>query len=384
MRQIWLGLLSHAALEITIFEHRLDDQFRSCQIARAPGRVDQGKGSAHVIRGQPAFLDLFLKSALDLRLGLFRLLPGNVLQHDGDAPLSGDLDDTTAHQSGTQHTDSSETGVGNALRPAFPGLDVVHLEEEGPDHVLGNATHRDVREVTALDPRCRIKIDGSPFDRRGHRGFQGRITQAVLLHQQHGRGSQPSQRRRGIERRSWNAKAFTIPGLAGLGIIQDPTARPCEKLVFIPGHAVQQFQFKGALRTEDYAVEDQRHRSLEPQHADQAHDTSGTRNKAETGLWKTELNASVVDGEARMTGEAELETAAERSTIDGRDHRLSQLLQPAHRRLGSFGTGKERRGVIGGEQPLEISAAKNVGLPELRMTPSIVSRSCSIRSTAPR
>src|SRR3954452_11100935 len=59
-----------------------------------------------------------------------------------------------------------------------------------------------------------------------------------------------------------------------------------------------------------------------------------------------------------MTGEAEFEASAERSTIDGRDHGLSQLLQPTHRRLGGFGTGKERRRVIGGEQPLEISAGK--------------------------
>ena len=78
--------------------------------------------------------------------------------------------------------------------------------------------------------------------------------------------------------------------------------------------------------------EDVHQRVLDAEHADRAGDAAATGQQAEGDLGQADLVAAV-GRDAVVAGERDLEAAAERGAVDGRDDGLAERLELAQRRL---------------------------------------------------
>ena len=96
---------------------------------------------------------------LGVGLALLGGLDVDVLEHDVEAGLGRDVGDARAHHARTEHTDLGDRGLADALGPRAAAVDVLQVEEERLDHVLGDLAGDQLREVAALDAatRCRSR-----------------------------------------------------------------------------------------------------------------------------------------------------------------------------------------------------------------------------------
>ena len=65
------------------------------------------------------------------------------------------------------------------------------------------------------------------------------------------------------------------------------------------------------------------------EHAHRAHDAAGAGQQAELDLGEAELDLRVVDGDAVVAGQGDLQAAAERGAVDRGDDRLAERLEAA-------------------------------------------------------
>src|SRR4029077_19956806 len=82
-----------------------------------------------------------------------------VLEDYFHAGPGADVGNTRAHHSGANYSDLSDgtSWLPDGPRPAC--VDVLHVEEERLDHVLGDLAGGEFCQVPRLDCRCRIEVD---------------------------------------------------------------------------------------------------------------------------------------------------------------------------------------------------------------------------------
>ena len=120
----------------------------------------------------------------------------DVLEHDVEAGLGRDVGDAGAHHARAEHADLGDRGLADALGPRAAAVDVLQVEEERLDHVLGDLAGDQLREVAALDAAGGVEVHLRALDRgvqdgprRGHRR-----TLELLLQQRRERRQDAGQR----------------------------------------------------------------------------------------------------------------------------------------------------------------------------------------------
>ena len=103
-------------------------------------------------------------------------------------------------------------------------------------------------------------------------------------------------------------------------------------------------------RAQPLALQQELHQRVDDaEHAHRAHDAAGAGQQAELDLGEAEHGLRVVDDDAVVAGQRDLQAAAERGAVDRRHDRLAERLQPAQLRPCRSRTivGDLRRVVLG-------------------------------------
>ena len=75
---------------------------------------------------------------LRVALALLGGFDGDVLEHDVETGLGRDVGDARAHHARAEHADLLDRLLGDAVGPRAAAVDVLQVEEERLDHVLGD------------------------------------------------------------------------------------------------------------------------------------------------------------------------------------------------------------------------------------------------------
>ena len=109
------------------------------------------------------------------------------------------------------------------------------------------------------------------------------------------------------------------------------------------------------------ALEQQLHERVDDaEHPHRAGHAAGARQQPELDLGKPELDLGVVEGDAVMAGQADLQAAAERGAVDRGHHGLAQRLQPPQHGLVLAHPDGDLLGVVGlgGLEVVEVAAGE--------------------------
>ena len=223
-----------------------------------------------------------------------------------------------------------------SARPAAVAGGALQVEEERLDHVLGHLAGDQVDEVAALDLRRVVEVDLRALHRRRHDVVRRRVVGALELLAQVGReGGQVRRQRRGRRGAAGDLVVLVdIPRLLGLGVGGDPLLGRRDQLVAGRHELVDDADLQCLGRAQPLALEQQLHQRVDDaQHPHRADDAAGAGEQAELDLGEAEQGLGVVDHDPVVAGQRDLQPAAERRAVDGRDHRLAQRLQPPQHRL---------------------------------------------------
>jgi hypothetical protein len=124
-------------------------------------------------------------------------------------------------------------------------------------------------------------------------------------------------------------EALLVPGLHRVALLEDPGPRLRDHLLRRGGEFLDDPRLVRLGRVEVRALHHQHERLLGADHARQALRPAGARQQAHLHLGQADLRLRVVQRDAVMAGQAQLEAAAERRAVDGRDQRLAAGLQLA-------------------------------------------------------
>jgi len=146
-------------LELDVLKHRLNDEITALQIFTAGSGRNQLEYGLRFLFGHAAPLHALGHQLLGVGLTLVRRLLGNILQDDFNTSHGGDIGDALPHHARSQHTHFAGFLGFYIRRPGCPTVDLVHLEEEGVNHVFGLGSQGQISQTPALDAHGRLKID---------------------------------------------------------------------------------------------------------------------------------------------------------------------------------------------------------------------------------
>ena len=167
-------------------------------------------------------------------------------------------------------------------------------------------------------------------------------------------------------------------------MLGDPRLGRREQLVRRGDHLTDEAHLQRLVRAHALALQQQVHQRFDdPEHPHGPHDAAGTGQQPELDLGEAELDPRVVDHDAVVGHEAELQAAAEGRAADRGHHGLAQGLQAAH--VGLRPSMPERNASASSGPTLRRSLrsppAKNVFLAEVMITPATSSLRATSRST---
>ena len=297
-------------------------------------RDQREQGVALLLRGLAA-LDALGDELL--RVALAALGGGlvDVLEHDLDAGLRAHVRDRGAHHARAEDHDLRGLEGLDRVRPPAVPVDLLEVEEERLDHVLGDLALGEVHEVAALDLQRGVEVDLRALDDRGHDVVRRRVVRALdLLAQVRREGRQVLRELRVRRQAARDLVALDVPGLLGLRILRDPLLRGRDQLLGRAHELVDEAHLLGLRRADPLALEQDLHQPVDDaEHARDAHDAAGAGQQAELDLGLAELDLRVVDDDPAVTGERDLQAAAQRGAVDGGHDRLAERLEPAQQRL---------------------------------------------------
>ena len=322
-------------LELLVLEDRLDDEIRTLGEVEGIARCDARehfvtRGLSHL-----AARDCLVQDSLRVGLALLSGLHRRVHEDDLDAVAGTDVGDAGAHHPGAHDEALGRLVLRVALGACAALGDVLQVEEERLRHVLGDLSGGQACEVASLDLLRVGEVDLGAFDGGRHdRERCGHRRTLDLLAQVGGEGRQ-HHRELGIGRRApGHLVAGRIPGLHGVGMGQHPGLRGREHLLGCRDDLVDEADLLGCLRLAPLALEEHLHeRLLQAEHARGAHDATGAGQQAEGDLGQADLAALGVECDAVVTGQCDLEAAAERGAVDRCGDRLAHGLEATEGRL---------------------------------------------------
>ena len=356
----------HLRLERRVLEDGLDDEVAAGEVLGRGGRGDPAEQLLGLLRGELAALDALGVELLRVGPALLGRLQRDVLEHDLHAGAGARVGDAGAHHPGAEHADLGGLPALDALRPQRSGVDRLQVEEERLDHVLGLLVDHQVGEVAALDARGGVEVDLRALDRGAHDRARRGVDRALgLLAQQRREGRQELRQRRGLRGAAGHLVAGSVPrvlrGVLVAPVLEDPRLRGGHELLAGRQHLVDQALGQRTLRVELGAGHEHVHqRGLQPQHAYDAGDPAAAGQQAERRLGQADLDRAVVDRDAAVGRQRDLEATAEGGTVDRRDHGPREGLEPAQAGLDRLAHREDLVGVVGGrgDHALEVAAGE--------------------------
>ena len=186
-----------------------------------------------------------------------------------------------------------------------------------------------------------------------------------LLAQQRREGRQELGERRGLRRATGHLVARTVPRVLRrvlvVAVLEDPRLGGGHELLAGRHDLVDEALGQRALRVELRARHQHVHqRGLQPEHAYDAGDAAAAGQQAERRLGQADLDRAVVDGDAVVGRERDLEAAAEGGAVDRRDDGARVGLERAEAGLDGLAHREDLVGVVGGRlhHVLEVAAGE--------------------------
>ena len=146
-----------------------------------------------------------------------------------------------------------------------------------------------------------------------------------------------------------------------LGIGLDPRLGGGHDFVSGTDELVDQAGVLGLLRVEPGALgQHVDERILDTEHPDGARHPAAAGQQAQGRLRQSDLAALDVGGDPPVTGQCDLQAAAEGRAVDGRDHRHPESLQPAQVPLDVLDGGECLTGILRGDRndALEVTTGE--------------------------
>ena len=237
--------------------------------------------------------------------------------------------------------------VSKPRRAELARVDRLEVEPEGLDHVLGVLPDHQAGEVARLDAQRGVDVDHRALDGgRQDRALRGVVRALGLLAQQRGERRQERRQRGGLGRAAGHLVSGAVPrALRGLGVVavlEDPLLGGRHQLVARRHQLVHQLLLQRVGRLEPGALQQHVHqRALQPQHPGHPGHAPSAGQQAERRLGQADLGLRVVEQDAVLAGERDLEPAAERRAVDRGDDGLGQLLQAAQVGLHALDLGED-------------------------------------------
>jgi hypothetical protein len=170
-----------AARSPRVLDHRLAHEIGARRGRRVGRGCDPREQLIGLLLRRATARDGLLDERLRVRLAAVSGLLGDILQDDLDARFRAHVGDRRAHHARTED-DSLLGRVGlDALRPPAVSVDLLQVEEERLDHVLGDLPHEQVHEVAPLDLDRRVEVDLGALDSRRHDVVRRRVVGALQL-----------------------------------------------------------------------------------------------------------------------------------------------------------------------------------------------------------
>lgn len=342
-------------LELLVFKNRLDHEINALEIGGVGGRGDaRQQGVAALLCGAAPLQRLGLQ-LFGVALAFSGGLKADIFEYHLIAGLGRDVGDAGAHHARTQHTDPLDRGLADAFGPRPAGIDGLQVEEERLHHVLGDLAGDQRREVAALDAAGGVEIDLCPLDRGGQDGprrrHRGTLELLAQVRRERRQNRRQTRRRRGA---AGHLVALLVPRLhpgtvgVGLELLLYPSLGGGHQLLDRCHQLVDQTDLLGLGRLEPGTLRQHAHeRVLDAEHPYRAGHPTATRQQTQRHLRQTELAALDVGGDPVMTRQRDLQAAAQRRPVDGRDDRLTQCLQGAQLPLDGLDGVEYIAGVLG-------------------------------------
>jgi hypothetical protein len=205
---------------------------------------------------------------------------------------------------------------------------------------LADLAHHQLGEVAALDAAGGVEIDDAALEHAAHDVGHGRVV-AKALGAGHGRGDGPHLhvgRVLGIAARP--LELLGIPGLDGLGIGRDPVAGHLQHLLRRFRQRVQDALLDRLFGAQLLAFQHQRQAGLDADQPRQTLGAAATRQQAQLDFRQAELGFWVVERDAVVAGQRQLQPAAQRGAVERRHHRPAAGFQAAQEGLVLLGHGE--------------------------------------------
>ncbi|MCY1176679.1 hypothetical protein D9M73_169610 [compost metagenome] len=165
-------------LEVTILEHRLDDQVATGQVSIVFAGLDARQHRVTLLDAHLSASDFLVQQRCRMRLALLGCSEIDVLEYHIDTRRRADKRNTGAHHPGAEHADLAGDIRRKTLRPRAAGVDFIKLEPECTDQVFRDLAGGQLGEVAGFDQVRGVEIHlraldrcAEDFLRRGHRAL---------------------------------------------------------------------------------------------------------------------------------------------------------------------------------------------------------------------
>ena len=331
-----LGLLGALGLDGTVFKHRFDHQIAASQVLVGSRGLDAGQQLVALLYRAAASGHGLVQQALRIGLALIGILLRGVQQDDIDADLGRHIGNACTHHAGTQDAHLLDLALRLIFGARLALLDGVELVPKRVDDVLGHLRGDASGEETRLHLAGRVEVQQAPFEDGRHDVGQRRVV-AVRLGIGHGRRNGQHMYHAGaLAVATGEAEALLVPRLLGLGVVQTPLARFGQQLIACFSDVVDDAHFLGLGCSQLLALGDQLKGLLDANHAGQTLRPATTRQQAELHFGQPQLELGVVQSDAGMASQSQLQTAPQGRAVDSCDHRLAALFHAAHHGLEIF------------------------------------------------
>lgn len=306
-----LGSFGYLGLDLDIFEHGLDDEVGIGERPIVIGRQDAGEHRIGRLARHASLVDRLAENLDRISLALFghRRIP--VDQHDVDPGLRGNKRDSRAHHSGAQHPDFPHRRLFEALRSPRAFFGRLFRDETGADDVACDRIGQQARKIFGLDRERPVERQLHAFEHTGsNRDRRGVVISRLAGDSGGGHREKRRRFRAHHAARFGQRKALPVPRPLSLGATREPSARRFEQ---IGGrhHRFDHTQLQRLDWSHRPAAQQKVERGFDADDAEQSLRSSRTRQKADVDLGKADHCLGVIDQHPMVTGERQLEPAAE-------------------------------------------------------------------------
>ena len=363
-RQQRLGLLRDFGFELTVLEHRLDDQVAAGQIGRLAGGLNARQQLLLIVGAHAALVDARLGQLGAVGPAGLGLLLADVLEDRGDALAGLGEGNAGPHHAGAEHADLCRLEARRLAGARLGALDGVQVEEEGVDHGAGVGAGHEPGQMAALDAQRGGHIHLQAFDHAGHDRLGRGVEAARLLLDHRRRDHQHLGHRRARRQAAGHLVALGLPRVLGARVGGNPGQRPGPHLggglVGGRDQVVHQAQALGFLGREGLALHQVGLRPHQPEVARHLGHAAGARKQAERDLGQAELDLAVVDRDAVMADQRHLPAAAQGRAVEATHHRLAQRFEGPEVFLHAFDFGEDgaRVGHLKAHRTLQVGTGE--------------------------